>query len=478
LTFVPACSTASSDCALPHADNALKYSLAGGHIAITAAACEPPAPETLQRANSSGGDSSRGDSSRGSSRAPAAFSRADDAAAAPRQWACITIADTGVGIHADEQWRLFRPFSQVAATGGGVKPAGTGLGLCLCQAFIRQMGGAVAFTSALGVGTTFTVHVPFALARVALAPLAAQPSSPSEAGPLAGVAVLLSVPPHRELTAAWGRMAAGWGAHVAVVAQPAGAPQLRAAAEAALRDGARAALLVVDEPTLGALSAEPMPAGVVCVPAAPPAACARWRALATAAPLASRAAAAFLDLPVPPGRLLARLLDAAGAAQGAPGTPAPRPTSSAVVAAVGLDGAPLRVLVAEDNLVNQRVIRAVLARCGVAAPHIVGDGEAAVAAVRERDFDVIFMDSIMPRMGGSDAVRAIRAMEAAATTTTRRHTHIVATTANVAEEDRRECMEAGHDQFLSKPITPTAMRDVLARCVEQLAAAADSAASA
>lgn len=134
----------------------------------------------------------------------------------------------------------------------------------------------------------------------------------------------------------------------------------------------------------------------------------------------------------------------------------------------------LRVLVAEDNALNAAVARAVLARCGVKAPRIVADGVLAVAAYRETlapgapPWSVILLDMQMPRMNGPDAARAIRALEAELFwgPSPRARIRIVAVTANSAEEDRRECISAGCDEFMVKPVTPAAMRGVLARVAD------------
>jgi CheY-like chemotaxis protein len=260
-------------------------------------------------------------------------------------------------------------------------------------------------------------------------------------------------------------MAASWGAQHVAVPGVSSAAQLRAAALAAARDAARAIVLLLDEPLLEALCDEdalPLPPRVVCVLAAPPAVCSKWRTKAAAC----LPPAAFLDLPVSPGRLLARLCVAAEAAAGSaqhssespmlPGRAPPPPCA-------------LRVLVADDSAMNAWVAVAVLRRCGVAEPRVVGDGLQALAACCEEAFDVIFMDNQMPMMNGLDAVRAIRALEAEAGAA-RRRAFIVALTASDGEEDRRECLLAGHDEFMSKPITPDGMRAVLRSCVEALAA--------
>ena len=117
---------------------------------------------------------------------------------------------------------------------------------------------------------------------------------------------------------------------------------------------------------------------------------------------------------------------------------------------------PLHLLVAEDHPVNQLLIRAMLERRG----HVVviaEDGDAAVSEVRKGHFDLVLMDMQMPRMDGVAATRHIRAMASAESSVP-----IVAMTANAREEDRRICLDAGMDAFLTKPIDPDALDAIIA----------------
>jgi CheY-like chemotaxis protein len=326
---------------------------------------------------------------------------------------------------------------------------GTGLGLVLSQSFIRHMGGDITFTSQPGAGTTFTIVVPFNLEAEDVARSGDAPHAGAAA--LAGVAVvaLLSDAPLAEATTS---MAATWGASTPVLP----AAQRRDALEELARSSERALLLVVDPPAHALLcgpDAPPLPSRAACVLAAQPAEQTAWRCDA-AAPERGRgvAPAALLDLPASPGRLLARLRAAAdaAAAPSAPATPVAAAEPAAAAAEPALDAALLRVLIAEDNAMNARVARAVLARCGVTQLCIVEDGQQAVRAYAEATaaaapWSIILMDMLMPELDGPGAARAIRALEAAAAPPLRPRAWIVAVTANSAEEDRRECLAAGAD---------------------------------
>lgn len=116
----------------------------------------------------------------------------------------------------------------------------------------------------------------------------------------------------------------------------------------------------------------------------------------------------------------------------------------------------LRVLVAEDNVVNQRVIVQMLAKLGVTSVDLVADGVAAVAKAERSSFDLIFMDMQMPEMDGLEATHRIRRL---GNTTGR--TKIVALTANALLGDRERCLSAGMDDYLSKPVKVSDVAQVL-----------------
>jgi two-component system, sensor histidine kinase len=120
--------------------------------------------------------------------------------------------------------------------------------------------------------------------------------------------------------------------------------------------------------------------------------------------------------------------------------------------------ASLRLLVAEDNAVNRKVAVALLARLGVVADLVV-NGVEAVDAVREGSYDVVLMDMQMPEMDGIDATRMIRSLPLD------RQPAIVALTANAFDSDRRECLDAGMDDFMTKPFGLDELRRVLLAAV-------------
>ena len=116
---------------------------------------------------------------------------------------------------------------------------------------------------------------------------------------------------------------------------------------------------------------------------------------------------------------------------------------------------PLRILVAEDNVVNQKVVSALLAKMGY-APDLVADGAEAVEAVKRQTYDVILMDVQMPGTDGLEATRSICSRSGT-------RPWIIALTANAAEEDRRACLDAGMDDYITKPVTANSLMAALER---------------
>jgi two-component system, sensor histidine kinase and response regulator len=120
-----------------------------------------------------------------------------------------------------------------------------------------------------------------------------------------------------------------------------------------------------------------------------------------------------------------------------------------------------RILVVEDDTVSQRVQLSMLKRMG-ANPDLAVDGADAIGYLNEKDFDLVLMDLQMPKMNGLDAAREIRRMMPAA-----RQPIIIAMTASVLPSDRLACIEAGMDDFISKPVSSDNVRASLERWLKQ-----------
>jgi signal transduction histidine kinase len=353
----------------------------------------------------------------------------------------ISVRDTGIGIPADRRERLFQPFSQVDASTTR-RFGGTGLGLAISRRLVERMGGEIGVESEPGRGSRFWFTLPVRFA----------PPSPNEirfdAKTLAGKSLLI-VHRHAGQRALLERDGADRGWRIRGVGSLLEAiERLRAGAHfdgllvdarCLVSEGIDAAREVVDE-VAGAsiLLASPgdLPAGVEAE-ALEIFSCRRGRPVRT-----KRLAETFANLWLHP----------AEAASSKPETRALEDDALAL-------RVPLRILIAEDNAVNQRVVRLMLERLGY-RPDVVDDGAKAVAAAREGAYDLILMDMQMPELDGVDAAREIRASGAATP-----RPRIVALTANALAEDRRRCLEAGMDDFLAKPLRARELREALLRCI-------------
>jgi CheY-like chemotaxis protein len=177
---------------------------------------------------------------------------------------------------------------------------------------------------------------------------------------------------------------------------------------------------------------------------------------------------AMLVKPVKPSALHDALAtavagDEAGSEAGAlePERPSATPAGSSAEPTAAATGAGLRILLAEDNAVNQKLALRLLSRMGHATD-LVEDGQAAVDALAENDFDLVLMDVQMPRLDGLEATRQIRERWPD------RPIHIIGLTANAMAGDREACLAAGMNDYVSKPIRP----EELARAIASAPAAA------
>jgi len=172
---------------------------------------------------------------------------------------------------------------------------------------------------------------------------------------------------------------------------------------------------------------------------------------------AVREFSAWLSKPIKPAALLEALQQVLGERRAAerPVRPAPRPAP---------DEAQLAILVAEDNTINQKVIRQLLRHLGYRAD-VVGNGLEAVAALERQDYPVILMDMQMPEMDGLEATRRLRERFRGAGAP-----YIIAMTANAMPGDRERCLDAGMNDYVPKPIEMDVLDKALAAAREHVAA--------
>jgi len=338
----------------------------------------------------------------------------------------FAVRDTGIGIAAEDQARIFLEFEQ-ADVGSTRKFGGIGVGLTISKRIVERMGGSIAMESAPGQGATFRVAV--ALPRVGDA------EEPRLAVPdLSGQDILIVAPAAIE-AAALARRLQRWGARTTIVPD-------EAVAAALLPEQTWSAVLV--DHAIGSAACAALARAVAAV--------ARRIVLVTPAmrhelpALKDAGFTGYLIKPVRAASLAARFADDDAFDHGAAAEPVETPAQRHA-------GDSLSILVAEDNEINALLVRALLTKLGH-RPTVAGSGNAAIAcwlAARAAGtpFDRVLMDLHMPGMDGLEAARRIRAMEAEDGAP---RTPIIALTANAAAEDREDSLAAGMDGFLVKPL--------------------------
>ncbi len=352
----------------------------------------------------------------------------------------FSIRDTGIGIPKDRIPHLFQPFTQ-ADSSTTRKFGGTGLGLAICKRLCEMMGGRIWVESEEGRGSDFQFTI-----RVGVEE---EPEPIQEVNALQGKRALIVDDNEAnlrflEVQTTW------WGM------SPLATSSSREALEW-MREGKPFDVAILDlcMPEMDGLElAEAMRrirgsgvpillAGSVGV-----------REVVRERGVPADVLDGFLPKPIRPSRLrelLLRVITGKG------------PEDHGQEGGAPFDGTlgarhPLRILVAEDNAVNQLVIRRMLERLGY-APTIVRDGEEALDVLRRQRFDLVFMDVEMPKIDGLDATRRVRTDLPEAD-----QPWIVAMTAHATEEYRRRCRAAGMDDYVAKPIRQVDLEAALKRC--------------
>jgi signal transduction histidine kinase/CheY-like chemotaxis protein/ligand-binding sensor domain-containing protein len=355
----------------------------------------------------------------------------------------FSVSDTGIGIPPDRMDRLFKSFSQVDSSTTR-QYGGTGLGLVICKRIVELMGGTIRVESRPGKGSTF-----FFTIRTSV--LATPTASEGEDSALAGKRVLI-VDDNATNRRVLGLQAGRWG----MVPTP--AASAREALDL-LEAGNGFDVAIVD----------------LCMPEVDGiqfAQTARTRNLSRF-PLVLLTSvgrpnqllpdenpfAAVLSKPVKSAHLFKVLFDCFGTGETVSKLPPPlvddRPLG---------ETNPLRILVVEDNPVNQKVAVRILERFGYLAD-VAGNGIEALEAIGRQTYDLVFMDVQMPEMDGLEATRNIRK-----TLPATKRPQIIAMTANALKGDREMCLAAGMDGYISKPVR---MEEIRAALVEAAASGAE-----
>jgi len=352
------------------------------------------------------------------------------------------IEDTGIGMGEDDQRIVFEEFQQARAR-AAQKRGGTGLGLAISRKLISAMGGTIALESDVGKGTVFTLTVP--LPVTSDVPL-------GDAASLAGTHALIALEPvDAEALAATVRLHGGE-AHV---------PESAATAfDGFTFHGTPALIAYADDLTAPmVMEIRHRYPGIRILAAA----AAENRQQARDASSREQAPAdAYMLLPFRRHSAVAALIGGEDAfaepSQGmsaAPSAlPSPAPDTASLTAPAPAGG---RVLLAEDNDVNALLTVSVLERDGHEVVRVHNGREAVEALETQARFDLVLMDMHMPEMDGIEATRELRGNG--------HDVFVVALTANAYSEDRQRCLDAGMNDYLSKPVEPDALRAILGQRV-------------
>jgi signal transduction histidine kinase/CheY-like chemotaxis protein len=360
------------------------------------------------------------------------------------------VHDTGIGIAPEVQRNLFQRFVQ-ADTSTTRKFGGTGLGLAICRRLVEMMQGDIGVESTPGRGSCFWFEACFG-------PGAGTPPPPPPAGDLAHRRMLV-VDDNATNRKYFHFVLENWGVeHQSVDSAGAAVVELCQAESAGKpydvviidhhmpgADGLDLARTIKGDPSLGrpvmvlvSSSGERM----------------------TADQLHEYGLAGSEFKPIPAHRLRELLLRALGT-QRAAVVAVPSAARKVAGEHTTTELTP-RILVAEDNRVNQKVAVQYLKNAGFAAT-VAENGEEALTALRLHPYELVLMDMQMPVLDGLDATRRIRAAQSAREPGFDREIRIVAMTANAMAGDRERCIEAGMDDHVAKPLTPDSIRLVLER---------------
>jgi two-component system, sensor histidine kinase and response regulator len=353
----------------------------------------------------------------------------------------FAMSDSGVGIARDRVASLFQSFSQADPEIAG-RFGGTGLGLAISRRLVKLMGGDVGVESVPGRGSTFWFVVPFEKQALGI------PKTPLPKVELEGMRVLVAEAT-RTMRGSLVEMLQGWGCEVAEAVDGPGALQaLRGAA--ATGQPFRVALVDMQLPghdaeaLATAIQADAAIADTLLMMLT------NLGRRGDAARAEQFGYSAYLLKPVQQSHLYDALVEVVHA--GSPPAKGAGDTKLVTRHSVAEKRrSRLRVLVVEDNPINQLVALAALRRAGY-RPEAVGDGHKALEAIRAEPPDLIFMDVQMPDMDGLQTTAEIRKLEG-----TSRRIPIVALTAHALRGDRERCLAAGMDDYLTKPIDLDAM---------------------
>ncbi len=358
----------------------------------------------------------------------------------------FAVRDTGIGVTPDRLARLFRPFTQ-ADVSTARKYGGTGLGLAISRRLVELMGGKMWAESTPGAGSTFHFT-----ANVTAKPEAAPPQHVTTLSRLAGLKILI-LDDNATSRSTLLQHCRNWGMLPQAVENSAQALEL-------LQQGAEFDLAVVDmylngnDGLVAATEIQKIPS-------------ASMMPLVLLTPLGKRNSAKeevrivfahAVHKPVKPAQLAAALERALLSPRISPRAAEPPKTGPLLATQL-----PLRILVVDDNTINQRVAVRILQQLGYQA-EVAGNGREALDVLDQKPFDFVLMDVMMPEMDGLEATRLLRKRQMNPENKNyQTRIVVVAVTAHAMQGDREKCIASGMDDYLSKPVRPKDVRDMIER---------------
>jgi PAS domain S-box-containing protein len=357
----------------------------------------------------------------------------------------LSVRDTGIGMTAASMEHLFDAFTQ-AESSTSRRFGGTGLGLAISRQLVELMGGTLAVTSEAEIGSTFTAVIPFPVG------VAVGVVGETDGVDLVGVRTLIvddNITNQRVLR----EMVTGWGCTETSAGSAEQAVVLlrRALDETQPFD---VILLDLNMPEIDGYGLARMVQDDSRLASTPMIMLTSTAQRGEADKTEQAGIAAYLTKPVRSGQLRSTLHWVVTGSRPLPRPSVDPPTTAPATVARGTVGAPT-VLLVEDNVVNQKVFRAMLASIGYRADVAV-NGSDALEALDGKNYEAVFMDCQMPEMDGYQTTEKLREREG-----TSRHTNVIAVTASAMAADRTRCLDAGMDDYLTKPIKAQDLADKL-----------------
>jgi two-component system sensor histidine kinase/response regulator len=368
----------------------------------------------------------------------------------------FSVKDTGIGIPPEVQDKLFQAFTQ-ADNSTTRRFGGTGLGLAISKQLVEMMGGKIGVTSDAGKGSTFWFNT-----RIEKQTGPAEPPPSIYFRDLFDLRVLV-VDDNATNRQILRHQLFAWKMQKGSAANGYEALDLL---RAAVADGRPydLALLDMQMPEMDGMTL------AKAIKSDPAIASTRLIILTsmgymhTQDELTAAGVDAYLVKPVKQSRLFDCLVDVLGKAAAEHAFIKKPRDSEPVKAAPIATASGARILLAEDNIVNQKVALAQLKGLGFMAD-AVANGHEVISALKQVPYDLIFMDCQMPDMDGYEASRIIRQMERSQTAAWPSPVRIVAMTANAMTGDREKCLAAGMDDYLSKPVRKAELQSALMKWI-------------